>query len=539
MRRKVTAWAVAVVQRPWFYFLLALVLALPPFFLTTIPPVDVATRYAPMAEAFARGDWGYAFHPRVPLLQSVIGGIAVFLTGCDGFSGVKFVSVMSYALAVFPLFLLFRKIFSLRTACLGVVFYLFCHLLLQYAGEGLRDNGKTLSLALAAWGLLSLWESPRKLRGYLWLGAAIGLGFLFRTELLVVGAFLLLAAAVRECLRKQIPWRSVLGGVITLLLLIPTIAVNHGFTGYPVPDVRVAQWLQQHRTQPEPVPVAPPEVKRPAVPAESGQSAPAVRRQEHFVEAGAPAVERKNLGVGEYLGDFFRGFYPPFLLPVLLGIGWRFVRRRWSAGETLLLCIVIGNAVVTALLILIGERYLYISRRYLLPAAPLLFGWSGYFAVSLWDFCRARWPKWFPAGSAVLIFAVCGGILYGAALSPVIRNFTSKKRRARTGAIFTCAETLRRDYLGARFGARSFLLSDYRSNRRPFVVVPDALEIAPMLAGGSRVFDRRIADYQVLNFGEQPPSRQWREVGEVRGYREDERYVIWKTLPVDPGEGRR
>ena len=79
MRRKVTAWAVAVVQRPWFYFLLALVLALPPFFLTTIPPVDVATRYAPMAEAFARGDWGYAFHPRVPLLQSVIGGIAVFL----------------------------------------------------------------------------------------------------------------------------------------------------------------------------------------------------------------------------------------------------------------------------------------------------------------------------------------------------------------------------------------------------------------------------------------------------------------------------
>ena len=48
-----------------------------------------------------------------------------------------------------------------------------------------------------------------------------------------------------------------------------------------------------------------------------------------------------------------------------------------------------------------------------------------------------------------------------------------------------------------------------------------------------------IADYQVLNFGEQPPSRQWREVGEVRGYREDERYVIWKTLPVDPGEGRR
>ena len=552
LREKVVVWA----RRPWFYLLPAVVLALPVLFLTSIPPADVASRYAPMAEAFAAGEWFYAFHPRVPMLHPVLGGVFVFLTGCDGFFGVKLASMLLFALAVVPLFELFKRIMPWKYACWGVLFYLFCHLLLQYAGEGLRDNGKTFSLALAAWALLSLWDSPRRLRYYLWLGAAIGLGFLFRTELLVVGGFLLLTAAVRECWKKQFPWRSFAGGVVMLLLLTPAIAVNRYFTGYPVPDVRIAVWMQQREVRrssvpapvsvsvsvpasvPVPVPAAASEESsdepvRP--PANSPEPAVTAESSVSFSEALPPPENRRELGVLEYIGDFFNGFYPPFLLPVLFGIAWRIARRSWNGKETLLFCIVVGNAVVTALLILIGERYLYISRRYLLPAAPLLFGWSGYFAVSLWDYCRERWPKWFPVGTGVLIFVVCGGILYGAALSPMIRNYTSKKRRARNGAVFACAEIIRGDYRGASSGERSFLLTTYRSNRRPFVVVPESLDVSPMLAGGSQVFDRRVADYLVLKPGETPPARQWRKVAEVRGYR-DERFQVWAKLEASGGE---
>ncbi len=529
-KTQLVAWS----RRPWFYFLLALMLALPLVFLTTVPPVDVASRYVPMATAFADGNWAYAFHPRVPVLFPVLGGGFVFLTGCDGFLGVKLASTLLFALAVFPLFALFLRILSRKYAVWGVIFYLFCHLLLQYAGEGVRDNGKTLSIALAAWALLSLWDS-RDVRWYLLLGAAVGLGFLFRTELLVVGGCLLLTAAVRECWKRRLPWRSCLGGVVVLLMLTPVTAVNRHFTGYPVPDVRLALWLQAREAQIA-APRASVEEKPVTSAAVPGRPDSRNRTHSRLMESGAPPVVQRNLDAGEYLGDLFRGFYPPFLLPVLLGIAWRVSRRCWSSKETLLVCIVVGNALVTALLIILGERYWYISRRYLLPVAPLLFGWSGYFAVSLWDFCRERWPKWFPVGTGVLIFVVCGGILYGAALSPMIRNFTSKKRHARNRAIFTCAEILRRDYRGESSGERTFLLQEYRSCRRPFVMVPDRLEVAPMLAGGSRIYDRRLADYLILGAGERPSSRQWREVGEVRGYR-DERYVIWGNECVSSNAG--
>lgn len=67
-------------------------------------------------------------------------------------------------------------------------------------------------------------------------------------------------------------------------------------------------------------------------------------------------------------------------------------------------------------------------------------------------------------------------------------------------------------------------------------MVPDRLEVAPMLAGGSRIYDRRLADYLILGASERPSSRQWREVGEVRGYR-DERYVIWGNERVSSNAG--
>ena len=205
-----------------------------------------------------------------------------------------------------------------------MIFYLFCHLLLQYAGEGVRDNGKTLSIALAAWALLSLWDS-RDVRWYLLLGAAVGLGFLFRTELLVVGGCLLLTAAVRECRKRRIPWRSCLGGVVVLLMLTPVTAVNRHFTGYPVPDVRLALWLWARDAQ-FAAPRASVEEKAVTSAAVPGRPDSRNRTHSRLIESGAPPVVQRNLDAGEYLGDLFRGFYPPFLLPVLPGIAWRVSR---------------------------------------------------------------------------------------------------------------------------------------------------------------------------------------------------------------------
>lgn len=493
-------------QCPCFYFLLAVVLALPPIFITMLPAYDTAARYAPMAQAFAAGDWAYAFHPRIPPLFPILGGGLVWLLRCDAFMGVRLASLLLFALSVFPLFALFRRFLPLKATCFGMLFYLFCHPLLQYVYEGLRDNGKTLAFALAAWALLSLWESPRRWRYYLILGCAVALGALFRAELLVILGALFIVSAVRECCKKQIPYRTILGGIVALLLLTPVAAINYHFTKIPVVDVRLIGFL------PDMAQRATENIQRNkslSVPAEA-----------------PPPIEHRDLTTGEYLNALFAGFYPPYLAAILLGAAWRLKRKEWQTQETVLAGIVLGNAIITALLILLGERYLYLSKRYLLPALPLAFGWGGYFAVSLWNFCREHYRKWFPVTVAVLIFVVCAGLLYGAALGALVRNVTSKKAYAKNRAVFECAESIKQDYQGSRRGERVFLLNSYRSNLRPFVVAPPALDLSPALAGGSRVFSNHLADYIVMSSQENPPSSRWRRVAEIVRFRH-ETFVIW------------
>ena len=181
-------------RQPFFYFLAALALALPLAACTAIPSLDVAGRYAPMADALAAGEWRYAFHPRVSPLLPVLGGVFSFLSGWSGFAGVKIAASLLFALAVFPLFALFKRVFSEQVACWGVLFFLFCSHVLRYAGEGLRDAGKTLPLAIAAWALIGLRSAPRQWRYYLWLGAAFALGTAIRPELMAVIGLILVAA---------------------------------------------------------------------------------------------------------------------------------------------------------------------------------------------------------------------------------------------------------------------------------------------------------------------------------------------------------
>ena len=53
--------------------------------LNPIPADDTATRYAPMAQAFAEGDWFYAFHPHSGVFFPALSGGIAWLTGVDGF----------------------------------------------------------------------------------------------------------------------------------------------------------------------------------------------------------------------------------------------------------------------------------------------------------------------------------------------------------------------------------------------------------------------------------------------------------------------
>ena len=137
-------------------FLLALALGLGLAAINVFPAPDVATRYAPMAEAFAAGEWNYAFHPRIPMLHQTLAGCFCWLFGISGFAGCRLAAVLVFALCVFPLYSLFRLVWNERVAWIGTFLYVICAELQQIAGEGLRDNLKTLAVALVALALVVL-----------------------------------------------------------------------------------------------------------------------------------------------------------------------------------------------------------------------------------------------------------------------------------------------------------------------------------------------------------------------------------------------
>ena len=77
----------------WHLFVFALLIAALTAILNPLPANDVVARYAPAAEAFAAGDWQYAFHPRFGVYFTAFSGIFVWLTGVDGVIACKIVSI--------------------------------------------------------------------------------------------------------------------------------------------------------------------------------------------------------------------------------------------------------------------------------------------------------------------------------------------------------------------------------------------------------------------------------------------------------------
>jgi predicted membrane-bound mannosyltransferase len=115
--------------------------------------VDTMTRYAPMAEFFAQGNWQEVFHPRFPLLFQTLAGVLVWATGMPGYIACFLISTCFWGLAIPLLFLVMERIFDRQTAWLTVVLYIICPMLLTYSLFGLRESLRTLGTLLVVYAI--------------------------------------------------------------------------------------------------------------------------------------------------------------------------------------------------------------------------------------------------------------------------------------------------------------------------------------------------------------------------------------------------
>ena len=116
--------------------------------LSPIVDYDTVVRYAPMAEAFADGNWHEAFHPRFGVLYPVLTGFVTWLTPLDGLQACKFIALFSWVLAIVPVFSIAHRVFDTRVAWVSVVLYIICPITLQLAFKGLREPLRLLGLLL-------------------------------------------------------------------------------------------------------------------------------------------------------------------------------------------------------------------------------------------------------------------------------------------------------------------------------------------------------------------------------------------------------
>lgn len=190
---------------------------------------DVVFRYVPMADAFARGDWSLAFHPRFGVLFQVLSGVLVRL-GFSAESAVRIVPFLFVALGAVVMWRVARTLFGSTVAWWTFLILLFEPLTTGYAMAGWRDPCKCLALALLALGAVE--RKP-------W---AYGLGLMTYIMLFSYGfatSCLFLLAWCAWFVRKR-EWRMLPGPVLGWGAgTFPVTLMTYAFTGYwlPVPHV--------------------------------------------------------------------------------------------------------------------------------------------------------------------------------------------------------------------------------------------------------------------------------------------------------------
>ena len=149
----------------------------------------------------------------------------------------------------------------------------------------------------------------------------------------------------------------------------------------------------------------------------------------------------------EFLISVFKGTYPIFSVFALLVMIYRIRKRQWTVYETVLLLTFIVSFLLQIFQSLAGIRELFISRRYLLPFAPLVFGWSAWGLVELYRKLPVKWHKWvFAAAVCFMLFLIWDGA------RPTIKSYTDKKKRIERKAVVIASEVIRKDYKGVKYG---------------------------------------------------------------------------------------
>lgn len=191
---------------------------------------DTLCRYAPMAEAFAAGEWREAFHPRFGIGLSVGAGLLTRFSSLEGLASTAAVATFAWALGVIPIFGLARQVFDRTTAWFAAALYVISPTMVMWGLKGLREPFKALGFLLLADAIFRV----RKTRGWAaYVEASLGAAclLLFKADAVLLAGAMGLVWAIQDRFRVR-TWAFV---VTAILILQPMCALTYQWTGWWLP----------------------------------------------------------------------------------------------------------------------------------------------------------------------------------------------------------------------------------------------------------------------------------------------------------------
>ena len=482
----------------------SLLLCLISIVLNDIPCRDVAGRYAPMAEAFAEGDWLYAFHPRIQPLQIVSGGIIAYLLPCNGFMALKIASALWFLAGMFVIWKLFRELYENTPwiAAAATAFYALYPYNIRMAAEGLRESCKTFILILIACGLVKIYKNLKDYAGYLWLGCGCSLALISRADMIMTGIFLLYAGLTLECREKKFPGLSIISLTMTAVSIVLSSLLNYYVCGQAMPDYRFAEIFEKAVNHPAGITdIAAVTLALCAMICAAAMVTARLLRKIHagvflaaliffmLITSVFTAISNSDSDVLHFIASIIGGSgnaIAIFSLGTILYLIWK---RQFTGGEFLLCLVMLANTFFNIVPIQLFHKDLYVSDRYLYTAVPLQ---AGFFVLGIqfiYQYIRSRcgdqWAKYAAAISCASIsiaFVFC-------ALSPTLRAHTGKKDALVRKGTLALASAIQNDYHGAPYRTGAQDQKQYSSKKAPFVSFDENKKYtaAAYMAGGSSV----------------------------------------------------
>ena len=393
-------------------FFLAALISLPMLF-QYLPTHDCATRYSPMAEAFAASDFNMAFHSRFLPLYPILTGSVCFLLKCSGYFACKLVCWLLFSFSIYPIY--YIAIFvsnKKRIALTASYFFIFCYLLIKFIGGGTRANLKSFLIILIAWAFIGSWKY-NKFKYLLWCSVFAALITLTRGDCALYAIFVLGTLIIKQMFstKTKFIYKPIIAGILFLTIISPWLYFQYNNIGYPVPETRHGMILNKISEKIPAIKLL--HNKNSKYDIATGEENPLnlINNVHTDSKVSQNQITIKKISTGYKSQDtpyqtfikVIKSFFPFYLIFVVIGIIVKVRGKSWNKFDTILASMFVVHILFILLQLYIANNTLYGSQRYIQTTIPLYLVWGAIGFLYLYENLKDLWKGRFK----YIIFIAC------------------------------------------------------------------------------------------------------------------------------------